>query len=110
MADEQAVSCVVRVRLAALAAQAAAGGVVSWAQAQRAIAPLLAGLELVAWSDPNWIAVPAATAAAVEAAVAVARSQLGRSSTLATAAPGRTVVRDNAVAEEGRGPRLRVAR
>jgi len=110
MVDEQAVSCVVRCRLAALAAQAAAGGVVSWAQAQRAIAPLLAGLELVAWSDPNWIAVPAATAAAVEAAVAVARSKLARSGSPAAPAPGRTVVRGNAVAEEGRGPRLRVAR
>jgi len=109
MADEQAVSCVVRCRLAALAAQAAAGGFVSWAQAQRAIEPLLAGLDLVAWSDPNWIAVPAATAAAVEAAIAVARAKRDRSSTPATAARGRTVVTGPTVAREGHGARRRAA-
>ena len=108
MCDDQCVARVVRVRLAALAAQAGAGGTVSWGQAQRAIEPLLAGLQLVAWSDPQWIAVPAATAAAVEDAVAAARSKLDRSGSPATAAPGRTVVRGPAVAREGRVARKRV--
>lgn len=61
-----------RVRLLALAQQARAGGVVTWAQAARALAPITDGLGLAPWSDPAWIAIPAATAHAVEAAVATA--------------------------------------
>lgn len=99
MCDCGAVSAVVRVRLAALAAQAQAGGYTTMAQAQRAIAPLLDGLELVAWSDPRWIAIPAATATAVEDAVAVARSRVVAGKSQAGPCRGRTVVKGPPKAE-----------
>ena len=77
----------VRVRLLALAQQARAGGVITWSQAARALEPITEGLGLVPWSDPTWVAIPAATAHAVATAVAtgVARrdadsSPAGRSS------------------------------
>lgn len=109
MCDDDCVLHVCRVRLAALAAQAHAGGNVTWAQAARAIAPLVDGLELEPWSDPRWIAIPAATLAAVDAAVAQARSKLDRASTPAGNIAGCAVVTGHAGGREIRGRRKRVA-
>jgi hypothetical protein len=94
----------------ALAAQAAAGGYVSCAQAQRALGPLLEGLVVPSPHEPRWIAVPTVAAAAVEAAIAEARSKRDRMSSTVQARRGRTVVTGPAVASEGRAAGLRVAR
>jgi hypothetical protein len=77
--------------LLALAQQAHAGGVVTWNQAARAIEPITDGLGLAPWSDPSWVAIPAATAHAVEAAVATAVARRVTSSSRPGARRGPTV-------------------